>query len=132
MSLHPDPLSSLFDGWMTEIEPGTDFEAEERWAILDWQEDEDEELGPYESPSPIPVYSSAQGYYPAGEIPFQREQSAWAGFVLAAKSLADLIGGSTDAYQTGSYTNGKMDQPVYKFKFMQGETGWQCAKGARL
>jgi hypothetical protein len=138
--LSPDPLSSLFDGWMTMLDPDVDFVWTERSHILSWEEDEDEILGPYESPTPIPVLSE----WPGGEwntpdgksvMPFHYEQMAWAGFNLALQTLSKIVGGKPEAYQHVSYGpdgKGPMDRPTYSFRFVAGETGWQCSEGARL
>jgi hypothetical protein len=131
--LAPDPLHKLFDGWATMIEPGEDFEYETREHIIDWNVDEDEELGPYESPSPEPVFASNPAVFDKNEpLPYHTQSMCWAAFSIALRSLSEIIGGKADAYQHNDYTDGKLNPPKYSFRFVPGETGWQCAEGARL
>lgn len=134
--LSPDPLNSLFDGWATMLDPQTDFVGDERQYVVDWEEAEDEDLQPYESPSPIPVYGPwPNGAFTAGRMPYQAEQMSWAALVIALQSLSSIIGGRADAHQHTTYGpegKGPMDQPTYSFRFVPGKDGWQCSEGARL
>lgn len=136
--LAPDPLHSLFDGWMTMLEPGTDFAIEGHVWTEEWLEEEDEELDPYEAPSPIPVFKDSQlGRMTEIPIPYHMEGMCWSAFSLALQQIAKIIGGRAEAYQHNTYGKdndgkGPMNQPQYSFKFLQGDSGWQCSEGARL
>ena len=137
--LKPSPFSTLFSGWMIVVEPEDDFAIDDRKHIASWDEPEDEELGPYESPTPMPVFTEWPGKWntPDGRssLPYHYEQMAWAGFSLGLQSIAKLIGGTPRAHQHNTYGEdgkGPMDRPTYTFRFEQGAEGWQCAEGARL
>lgn len=138
MALAPDPLHSLFDGWATVLEPDEDFVWQDRKHILDFDEPEDEDLGPYESPTLIPIVTDwPQGWFntPDGKsgIPYHYQSMAWSSFNLGLQSLAKIIGGRGEAFQTNTYDEtGKLEQPTYNFRFHPGELGWQCAEGSRL
>lgn len=136
--LTPSPLSTLFCGWMIIVEPEADFVVDSRQHVMGWDEPEDKALGPYESPTPMPILSDIPGPLfntPDGKsaLPYHHEQMAWAGFSLGLQSIAKLIGGTPRAHQHNTYdSDGKLERPTYSFRFEQGADGWQCAEGARL
>jgi hypothetical protein len=136
--LSPDPMHTLFNGWMTMLDPDEDFVWDDRQNVLGWEEMEDEDIGPYESPTMVPMMSP----WPAGwfnttdgksAVPYHHEQMAWAAFSLSLKTIAKIIGGKADSYQHNDYEEaGVTPRPSYSFRFTPGESGWQCSEGARL
>lgn len=122
-------LSEAFDGQTHWLVPDVDFVAEPRGLhVADWDEDEDEILDPFESPTPEPVWIEKPAVYSAaGPSLFQREGASWAGVALAFNSLCQIIGGAgSKAYQHNTYDDhNKMEQPRYSLTFVPGETGYQ-------
>ena len=120
--------STLFYGWYHEI-TADDFTVPSHTCFEDWEE-LDEDLEPYESPTPVAVWVDKPAYFPGGQLPFHSEEMTWSGLALALKSLAKIVGGEAKAFQHNHYgEDKKMTRPTYSFQFTPGETGF---KGGRL
>ena len=122
-------MSDLFDGEVHYIDPVKDFKVPTVTVVKGWDEDEDEldELGPYESPSPLPLWhDNPATYNKNGPLPFQLEEASWASLSIALGSLCTIVGGSRVAHEHVAYgSKNEMLQPTYTFKFEPGKTGFQ-------
>lgn len=119
-----DSLNDLFDGWTHYLVPNEDFTADEPRVFVSSWDEEDEELGSYESPSPNPVWEN--GKVTDVLAPFIQEQMSWGGVVLALKSLTTIIGGTCIAYQHNTYDKAnKLEEPTFSYQFMPGDSGYQ-------
>lgn len=122
-------LQDAFSGWVAIFEPGEDFETERCEVVLNWEEVADKNLDPYESPTPKAIMRDASAVFgsKSGPLPFQLEQSRWAGLSMAMQSLAYIVGGEGKGVQINHYDGPKreMSQPDYNFQFHPGETGHQ-------
>lgn len=117
-------LSDLFDGEQHWFAAGLDFEVGTNTFRLEVEDEED--LLPFESGSPILIATDGKAIYPAGPLPFQAESSAWAGVSMSLKALAFCIGGVAESYEHTQYDEmGKKAEPAFSFRFKPGQTGYQ-------
>lgn len=124
-------LSELFDGATHMLIPGEDFEAAVVQEIGDLSvEDEDEELGPLESPTLVAELIDRRGSGKNITLPGFDAQQGWGALSMVATSLCTVIGVDKEQYQRNIYTpGGQFDHSEYSFAIKVTEDSWQ---GGRL
>lgn len=124
-------LSELFDGATHTLAPGEDFEAEVVQEIGPLSvEDEDEDLGPLESPPLIAELIDRRGSGKNITLPGFDAQQGWGSLSMVATSLCTILGVDKEQYQRNIYTsNGQFDRSEYSFAIKVTEDSWQ---GGRL
>jgi hypothetical protein len=119
-------IEDLFDGWVHYLEPDSDFDVPGDTVCLGIEQDEDEDLQPYESGTPIVTWQRKPGAYGDGKEPEGRsEEATWGGVTLSTGSLVEIIGGSRKAYQENTYDEKHNITRRYSFQFIPGDTGFQ-------
>lgn len=121
-------LADLFDGEMHLLEPGEDFTWPVDKVIVGWEEvDEDEPLGPYESPALEPVFSDTPYLHGAWlKEPRDKEKhqigQGWGSFSVAMSTFVHLTKSQKHQMQR-CFRSPAPDVFEFQFKPIEGE--WQ-------
>lgn len=124
------PLSDLFNGWAVMLVADTDFSTQ-RFSVTSFDYDEDEELEPFESPTPIVEYEETE--IDISKLPYHAMEMGWGMLAVSLGALSSVVGGKSQAYQHNTYEDdghGKQLVPTFSFRFEAGPDGHQ--DGERL
>lgn len=122
-------LKDLFDGETHYLVPGEDFVYPCVKQIVDWETLEEEEpLGPYESPALAPVFGAdwpqnlGAGLKDPVWVQKTEMAQAWGSMSVSMTTLVRIVEGAKEQYQYPHY-DGSPDLFTFKYKAL--DEGWE-------